>query len=137
MNRLSKKRSLTWRAAAMAATVLLLPAGAGAGVATWTTAGPEGGPVLDLTFDGSTPGALFAATRHNGVFRSADSGGTWTAANVALPPEISALAWSPGGRVFAIGRDDGIAIHARSGKGRHRFGSHNIFGQLACTGPMA
>src|SRR5438046_4292554 len=43
-------------------------------LAAWINAGPEGGEVHSLAFDGS---ALFAANTSNGIFRSVDGGENW------------------------------------------------------------
>jgi uncharacterized repeat protein (TIGR01451 family) len=88
-----------------------------AGVGAWTSFGPEGGPVLDLAFDGLSPTTVYVATRFNGVFRSADSGVTWAEAGVGLPREVPSLAASPDGRLFAIGlgTDAGVFSSADGG----------------------
>src|SRR5437762_5200038 len=44
-------------------------------ITAWINAGPEGGEVHSLAFDGS---ALFAANTSNGIFRSVDGGENWS-----------------------------------------------------------
>jgi photosystem II stability/assembly factor-like uncharacterized protein len=55
-----------------------------AGVNVWTTNGPEGGDIWALAIDPANPAKLYAGTYGGGVFKSTDSGGTWTAANTGL-----------------------------------------------------
>ena len=57
---------------------------ASAGVNTWTTNGPNGGPIAALAIDRSAPATLYAGTSGAGVFKSSDGGGSWTAINTGL-----------------------------------------------------
>src|SRR5262245_12299942 len=54
------------------------------GINTWTTNGPEGGLVKTLAIDPTTPSTLYAATYAGGVFKSTNSGGSWSAVNTGL-----------------------------------------------------
>ncbi len=64
------------------AILVLLSSGlagvASAGVNTWTTNGPEGGPILALAIDPATPTTLYASTEGGVVFKSTNGGGSWT-----------------------------------------------------------
>ena len=70
-----------------------------AGVNEWTTHGPYNGSVNVLAIDPTTPSTLYAGTPADGVFKSTDSGATWTTANTGLwPPDafnVFALAIAP------------------------------------------
>jgi len=56
-----------------------------AGPGVWTTGGPySGGAVNALAIDPSTPATVYAGTAAGGVFKSVDSGGSWTAVNTGL-----------------------------------------------------
>ena len=55
---------------------------AGAGV--WTSGGPYGGTTVALAINPSNPTTLYAGTDGGGVFKSTDSGGTWTPASAGL-----------------------------------------------------
>ena len=50
----------------------------------WTSNGPTGQKILALAVDPAQPGTLYAGTYGAGVFKSTDSGGTWTAVNAGL-----------------------------------------------------
>jgi hypothetical protein len=83
------------------AVALSLSSGvAHAGTGVWTTGGPFGGAtVRALAIDPATSTRLYAGTYSGtggGVFKSTDSGGSWTAANTGLPNEqVRALAINP------------------------------------------
>ena len=68
---------------------------------TWTSNGPEGGPVQALAVDPLTPTTLYAGTFDEagdggGVFKSTDGGGSWSAINTGLTnPFVRALAVDP------------------------------------------
>jgi hypothetical protein len=87
------------RSTALACAVLVVTSAqlARAGTNLWTTHGPDGGPVLTLAIDPSTPSTLYAGTLGAGVFKSTDSSGTWSAASIGLPASaiIQALAIDP------------------------------------------
>ncbi|MEO6325529.1 MAG: hypothetical protein ABIQ65_12970 [Thermoanaerobaculia bacterium] len=71
-----------------------LTAFAGAGV--WTSGGPYGGFVSALAINPATPSTLYAGTGGGGVFKTTDSGGTWSAANTDLTTlTVYALAINP------------------------------------------
>ena len=56
-----------------------------AGPGVWTTGGPSsGGAVQALALHPSTPATVYAGTAAGGVFKSIDSGGSWTAVNAGL-----------------------------------------------------
>jgi len=85
-----------------------------AGFNVWTSNGPEGGDILALAIDPQTPATLYAGTWRGGVFKSANGGGSWSAANSGLTSRtVLALAIDPqtpttlhagtdGGGVFSI-----------------------------------
>jgi hypothetical protein len=90
-------------AALVGAVFLVAAAGpAQAGVNVWTTHGPYGGSrsVEALAIDPVTPSTLYAGTEGGGVFKSTDSGASWSAVNTGLPsgdlgPSVQALAIDP------------------------------------------
>src|SRR5947209_1430967 len=60
-----------------------------AGINVWTSHGPYGGRISALAIDPVTPTILYAATGggllpEGGVFRSTDSGASWSAVNTGL-----------------------------------------------------
>src|SRR6266446_2529344 len=70
------------------------PRSADAGVDVWTPTGPPSGTILALAIDPQNPATLYAAVSRDsvfpnsavtGVFKSADGGATWGAANSGLP----------------------------------------------------
>ena len=69
---------------------------------TWKQLGPDGGYVDAIAIDPVTPTTLYAGTAYGGVFRSVDSGASWSAVNVGLshpyhglPVTVGALAVDP------------------------------------------
>ena len=80
-----------WLAACL--SLLLLFCGwnpAEAGLRVWTSGqGPEGGDVSALVTDAANPQVVYAGTRGGGVFKSADGGATWAAANNGLAEVVS------------------------------------------------
>jgi len=69
------------RARVLRAFCALLVASSGilmAGVNTWTPIGPEGAQVRTLAIDPSNPSTAYAATYAAGVFKTTDSGATWS-----------------------------------------------------------
>ena len=69
---------------------------AAAGTNIWTSLGPEGGDVYALAIDPATPTTLYAGIRNRGVYKSTDSGGSWSASNTGLTNlTIQALAIDP------------------------------------------
>lgn len=76
-----------WRTSYSALLVLgatLLASRAHAGLNVWTSAGPENVVVTALAVDAATAGTVYAGTAGNGVFRSADGGGSWQHASTGL-----------------------------------------------------
>jgi photosystem II stability/assembly factor-like uncharacterized protein len=64
--------------------------------AVWTTNGPEGATVSALALDPQSPDTLYAGTVDNGVFKSTDAGGRWSAINAGLGDlRITELAIDP------------------------------------------
>ena len=95
---------------ALAAGILVATAAgvAWAGSGVWTSGGPEGGPVEALVIDPATSATLYAATRHNAVFRSTDGAAAWAAAGTSLPRTVRALDVTADGTLFAIGDQSGV-----------------------------
>ncbi|HXQ20922.1 MAG TPA: hypothetical protein VN812_04565 [Candidatus Acidoferrales bacterium] len=110
-------------AAALAATIA--PAAAQSPI--WTTHGPYGvSPVVALAIDPTTPSTLYAATGNgvapdsaigDGVFRSTDSGGSWSAVNTGLDLNVDALAIDPAtpSTPYAGSYDSGVFQSTNSG----------------------
>ncbi len=64
--------------------------------APWVSNGPEGHTVFALAIDPATPSTLYAGTFGGGVFKSTDSGGSWSAVNTGLTnTSVRALAIDP------------------------------------------
>jgi photosystem II stability/assembly factor-like uncharacterized protein len=79
--------------------------------AQWQSHGPFGGPTYSLTSSGST---IFIGTE-TGVFKSTNSGGTWSAVNNGIQRDaISSLA-SSGSYLIAGTSNDGIYFSSNSG----------------------
>ncbi|RIE17322.1 WD40/YVTN/BNR-like repeat-containing protein, partial [Candidatus Cryosericum septentrionale] len=71
------------------------PAARAAGTGTWTQLSLYGGNIGCLAIDPLTPTTLYASTI-GGVYRSTDSGATWTAVNTAPAPlDVSSLVINP------------------------------------------
>ncbi len=89
----ANRNALMWTAACF---VLSLCGAAHAGPGYWTTGGPYGAGVGPLAIDPSHPTTVYAGTPHAGVFKSTDSGATWSAANAGLSSyAVYALAIAP------------------------------------------
>jgi photosystem II stability/assembly factor-like uncharacterized protein len=74
---------------------IFTPASSRAGENQWTNIGLEGEDVNVLVIAPVTPTAIYAGT-DNGLYKTTDGGGHWTAINNGLPgPEISVLAVNP------------------------------------------
>lgn len=73
------------RKAASAACLLLacvlLPRDLAAGINTWTTTGPQAGRIDQIVVDSANPSNVFVITPYGGVFKTANGGLTWRAAN--------------------------------------------------------
>lgn len=84
----------------LASVCLVLSHGAPADAGVWESIGPYGGPVNAVAVDPSIPTTVYAATSSGGmfasqgVFRSTDAGGSWTAAARQLG-DVVALAIDP------------------------------------------
>ena len=74
----------TWLTA-VAAMLVAAPVMAGVGV--WTSAGPDGGSNYTLNVYEAAPSTLFAGGR-GGLFRSPNSGTTWTRIEIGLPDSL-------------------------------------------------
>ena len=77
----------------------------------WISAGPESALITALALDPAAPSTLYAGTDESGVFKSIDSGGSWTAVNDGLGTlQITALAVSSQtpGTLFAGTADSGV-----------------------------
>ena len=96
------------RPLAVTIVVALAAGGVWAGSGTWTSGGPDGGPVEALIFDPATSSTLYAATRYSAVFRSADGAATWGQAGAGLPRQIRSLAVTADGVLLAL--DEGAGV---------------------------
>jgi hypothetical protein len=84
-----------WWIAVAIAVALSLSSVAYAGPGVWTSGGPYGGYVTALAIDPTTPATLYAGT-YGGVFKSANSGGTWAGVNTGLAYlDVRSLAIDP------------------------------------------
>jgi photosystem II stability/assembly factor-like uncharacterized protein len=54
--------------------------------AQWQPIGPEGGTVVSLAVDSTTPSTIYAAADGAGVFKSTDGAATWVYASTGLAP---------------------------------------------------
>ena len=92
-------KTVTWRILLVGLLVLLTMSQAGtvlAGNNVWTSNGPEGGMIYALAIDPATPSTLYAGTYGRGVFKSANGGASWSAANTGLTnTNVRALAINP------------------------------------------
>jgi photosystem II stability/assembly factor-like uncharacterized protein len=67
-----------------------------AGTNLWTTHGPDGGPIRSLAIDPRTPSTLYAGTTRAAVFKSTDSGASWSAAGgLPVSASVQVLAIDP------------------------------------------
>ena len=64
--------------------------------ATWTTNGPDAGQIFSIVIDPHSPNILYAGTA-KGIWKSADSGNSWTILKGGLPDlaRVNALAVAP------------------------------------------
>ncbi len=103
---------------ALVTGVVLALAGSGAlrgSDGPWTSGGPDGGPAGALVFDPATSATLYAATRHNAVFRSTDGAASWAGAGAGLPRLVRSLAITGNGTLFAIGVEPAVFVSADGG----------------------
>lgn len=68
-----------------------------AGPGAWMSGGPWGGEIQALAVDPSNPATLYAGTYYGGIFKSIDSGRSWSRASAGLPDSlhVSSLAIDP------------------------------------------
>src|SRR5206468_3479505 len=67
-----------------------------AGINEWTSHGPGGGFITALAVDPQNPNTVYAGTIGGGVFKSANGGASWSAANFGLTAaDVRALAVDP------------------------------------------
>src|SRR5437773_7234957 len=62
-----------------------------AGVNVWTTNGPHSETINALAIDPQTPTTLYAGSSGDGVFKSTDGGGSWSAVNTGLSTPCGAV----------------------------------------------
>lgn len=55
-----------------------------AGLDTWTAYGPEGGLIQAVSIDAASPNIIYAGSANNGIYRSTDSGASWSEINNGL-----------------------------------------------------
>ena len=73
--------------------------------------------VYALAIDPTTPSTLYAGTGSDGVFKSTDGGGSWSAVNTGLPGTavvVDALAIDPDHARHALRRDAAAAASSRA-----------------------
>jgi photosystem II stability/assembly factor-like uncharacterized protein len=92
---------------------------ASAGVNTWTTNGPEGGVIVALAIDPSTPSTLYAGAGGGGVFKSSNGGASWSPANMGLTNTVvTALKIDPSApATLYVGTDGGGVFKSSDGAG--------------------
>ncbi|MGZ4033361.1 MAG: T9SS type A sorting domain-containing protein [Bacteroidia bacterium] len=79
--------------------------------AQWQTHGPFGGALNALTTSG---GNVFVGTG-DGVFKSADNGSSWTAANTGIDRKVTSALSSRGSSIFAGVYNDGVYLSTNNG----------------------
>ena len=88
-------RTITrYKALIIALIVLLITSPASpvaAGVNVWTSQGPEGGIILSLGIDPSTPNTIYTGINPGGMFKSIDGGINWNASSTGLPYDYGVL----------------------------------------------
>ncbi len=94
---------------------LAWPSTGRAGTNTWTTIGPEGGPVVHVAVDPSNPSVALATAFYGAVLRTADGGTTWSpvasasqAGDVVFAPSNPAVAYAAAGSTFLRSSDGGV-----------------------------
>src|SRR5438876_10730997 len=77
-----------------------------AGANVWTSLGPASGPVTAIAIDPQNSGTVYAATGA-GLFKSGDSGASWSALNPGPPCCISTLVIDPQtpGAIYGLSSD--------------------------------
>ena len=101
--------------------VLSLVMGAGvarAGVNQWTSTGPSAGDVRSLAIDPVNPNTVYVGTSANGVFKSTNAGGTWSAVSDGLTASapVSALAIDPTNPTIVYAASTGVLKSASGGE---------------------
>jgi hypothetical protein len=77
----------------------------------WSAIGPTGGSLITLLADPSAPtSALYVGTEMNGVFRSADAGATWSAANSGMASGRHVYALATLGTYVYAATDGGVYV---------------------------
>ena len=96
-----------------------------AGNGSWTSGGPFGGEVLSLAADPVHAGTFYAGGQSFGIYRSTDSGATWSAVNAGFSTEfgVAALAVDPSNPNVVYAAFEGLPEVANVGPGgRSGFG---------------
>ena len=95
--------------AVMAAWAMVGSGALWAGTNVWTSLGPVGGPVTAIAIDPQNSGTVYAATG-TGLFKSGDSGASWSALNPGPPCCISTLVIDPQtpGTIYGVTRDSDV-----------------------------
>jgi photosystem II stability/assembly factor-like uncharacterized protein len=89
------------------------------GGASWTDVQPQGLPSLDVhgfAADPRDPRRLWAAVAGQGLFRSTDSGRTFSLASQRVGPGVMALAVNPAGQVLAGEMEQGLMVSDDEGR---------------------
>jgi photosystem II stability/assembly factor-like uncharacterized protein len=87
----------------------------------WTSLGPEGGDVLSLAIDPTSPDTMYAGT-NGGIFKSTDGGAAWKPINTGIFDEqsvsqASALAIDPfNTQVIYAGSDEAVFKSVNAGR---------------------
>src|SRR6266511_1401765 len=114
------RSKLRWVAVIAALTLVIPLATAGADVGQWSPArGPEGGIIWSLAVDPQHPQNVYAGALGGGVFKSVDSGLSWSFAGAGLHPGVDAeVVWnvaidpqSPQVLYASVGGEDEGAVY--------------------------
>ena len=99
-----------------------------AGINVWTRHGPPGGDVVALSIDPTTPTTLYAGTDRGGVFKSTDSGGTWSDLGLGPAVGFSELVIDPQTptTLYAATSYDGVFKSTDSGATWNTFNNHGL-----------
>ena len=83
----------------------------------WDTLFDQKQGVFDIQADPSTPGTLYIGTERSGVWKTTDSGTTWTPASTNIvPSQIFSLAQSADGATLFAGTSSGLYLSPASGQ---------------------
>jgi photosystem II stability/assembly factor-like uncharacterized protein len=89
-----------------------------AGINIWTGNGPEGGTIYALAIDPSSPATVYAGTSGNGVFKSTNGGGSWSAINSGITSlRVNALAIDPTSPATVYAGTSGVVFKSTNGGG--------------------